>query len=164
MGILVDRREREIRASPDRTFAEVERLGGTRGWPSANILWRARGSLDRLIGGVGMRSGRRDPERLRVGDALDFWRVEILDRPRMLRLRAEMRLPGRAWLQFTVEPTRAGSRLVQTAFFDPHGIAGYAYWYILLPIHRPIFRGMVRSLAERAIAPRPPDRAGVMSS
>lgn len=165
MRILVDRRERKIGASPERVFAEVEQLGGPRGWPSGNVLWQIRGGMDRLVGGVGMRPGQRDPERLRVGDALDFWRVEALDRPRLLRLRAEMRLPGRAWLQFAVEPTPAGSRLVQTASFDPDGIAGYAYWYVLLPIHLPIFRGMVRNLAERAMAPRPPDHgAGVTSS
>lgn len=152
MGILVDRRERVIAVRPERVFVEVERLGGARGWPSGNVLWRLRGGMDRLVGGVGMRPGHGDPGRLRVGDPLDFWRVEALERPRLLRLRAEMRVPGRAWLEFAVEPTPAGSRLVQTASFDPDGIAGYAYWYVLLPIHLPIFRGMVRALAERAMA------------
>jgi hypothetical protein len=98
-----------------------------------------------------MRGRGRDPEPLRVGDALDFWRVEALERPRLLRLRAEMRLPGRAWLQFAVETTVTGSRLIQTASFEPHGIAGYLYWYLLLPVHLPIFRGMVRALAARAL-------------
>lgn len=157
MGILVDRREREIAANPERVFAEVERLGGPRGWPSGNILWRIRGGMDRLVGGVGMRPGHGGPGRLRVGDPLDFWRVEALERPHLIRLRAEMRVPGRAWLEFAVESTPAGSRLVQTASFDPHGIAGYAYWYLLLPIHQPIFRGMVRALAERATVSRPPE-------
>ena len=99
-----------------------------------------------------MRLGRRDNERLRVGDALDFWRVEALDRPRLLRLRAEMRVPGRAWLQYEVEPASLGSRLTQTAYFDPSGLAGYAYWYLLLPVHDPIFRVTVRVLARRASA------------
>jgi hypothetical protein len=148
--VLVDRREREVDASPERVFAEIERLGGPRGWPTGNLLWRLRGLIDRLIGGVGMRRGSRHQERLNVGDTLDFWRVEALERPRLLRLRAEMRLPGRAWLQFSVEPTLTGSRLVQAASFDPHGVAGILYWYLLLPVHLPIFRGMVRALAERA--------------
>jgi uncharacterized protein YndB with AHSA1/START domain len=148
--LLRDRQSLEIAAPPERVFAEVERVGGSRGWPAANMLWRLRGHIDRIVGGVGMRLGRRDTDRLRVGDALDFWRVEALDRPRLLRLRAEMRVPGRAWLQFEVEPTPAGSRLTQTAYFHPSGLAGYAYWYLLLPVHDPIFRFTVRALARRA--------------
>lgn len=150
--ILSDRQSLEVAASPDRVFAEVERVGGAAGWPAANVLWRIRGLVDRIVGGVGMRLGRRDKERLRVGDVLDFWRVEALDRPRLLRLRAEMRVPGRAWLQYDVEPTLLGSRLTQTAYFDPSGPAGYAYWYLLLPVHDPIFRVTVRVLARRATA------------
>ena len=165
MRLLTDRREREVAATPDRVFAEVERLGGTAGWPSADPLWRLRGRIDRLVGGVGMRSGRRDAARVEVGDVVDFWRVEALERPRLLRLRAEMRVPGRAWLQFSVEPTARGSRLLQLASFDPDGIAGYAYWYLLLPIHLPIFRGMVRTLAERATVTRPEEHeAGTPTS
>jgi hypothetical protein len=148
--MLRDRQSLEIAAPPERVFAEVERVGGSGGWPVANVLWRLRGHIDRIVGGVGMRLGRRDTERLRVGDALDFWRVEALDRPRLLRLRAEMRVPGRAWLQFEVEPTSVGSRLTQTAYFHPSGPAGYAYWYLLLPVHDPIFRFTVRALARRA--------------
>lgn len=148
--MLVDRQSLEIAAPPERVFAEVERVGGSAGWPAANVLWRLRGLIDRIAGGVGMRLGRRDAERLHVGDALDFWRVEALDRPRLLRLRAEMRVPGRAWLQFDVEPTSVGSRLTQTAYFHPSGPAGYAYWYLLLPVHDPIFRFTVRALARRA--------------
>jgi len=149
-GMIVERRQRAIAAVPARVFAEVERLGGDAGWPSANLLWRVRGLLDRAAGGVGMRLGRRDPERLRVGDALDFWRVEEIRRPELLRLRAEMKLPGRAWLQFEIVPTGGGSRLVQTAFFEPKGLPGLAYWYLLYPVHGLIFRGMVRELADRA--------------
>ncbi len=121
-------------------------------WVTANLLWRIRGVGDRLVGGVGMRLGRRDSDRLRVGDAPDFWRVEEIRRPRLLRLRAEMKVPGRAWLQYDVLPDGAGSRLVQTAFFEPKDLPGLAYWYLLYPAHAVIFRGMVRVLARRAAA------------
>jgi uncharacterized protein YbjT (DUF2867 family) len=149
-GMIVERRQRIIAAPPDRVFAEVERLGGDAGWPYANLLWRVRGLADRVVGGVGMRLGRRDPDHLRVGDALDFWRVEVVRRPALLRLRAEMKVPGRAWLQYEVAPIEGGSRLVQTAFFEPKGLPGLAYWYVLYPVHGLIFRGSVRILAERA--------------
>jgi hypothetical protein len=150
---LVDRRSIRVAVSEGRVFAEVERLGGSAGWPAANYLWRLRGLIDRLVGGIGMRFGRRDRARLRVGDAVDFWRVEALERPRLLRLRADMRLPGHAWLEYEVEPTPEGSRLIQTAYFVPHGVAGFLYWYLLLPIHVPIFRRMVGAIAERASGP-----------
>ncbi|HYO41764.1 MAG TPA: SDR family oxidoreductase [Candidatus Limnocylindrales bacterium] len=150
-GMIVERRQRAIHASPDLVFAEIERVGGDAGWPYANLLWRIRGWMDRVVGGVGMRLGRRDPENLRVGDALDFWRVEEVRRPTLLRLRAEMKVPGRAWLQYEVIPDRGGSRLVQTAFFEPKGLPGLAYWYVLYPVHGLIFRGMARVLAERAM-------------
>ena len=107
--------------------------------------------MDRAVGGVGMRLGRRDPDHVRVGDALDFWRVEEVRRPTLLRLRAEMKVPGRAWLQYEVFETETGCRLVQTAFFEPKGLPGLAYWYALYPVHGLIFRGSVRVLAERAI-------------
>ncbi|MEJ7754520.1 MAG: SDR family oxidoreductase [Candidatus Limnocylindrales bacterium] len=149
-GLIVERRQRAIAARPERIFAEVERLGGRAGWPYADILWRIRGLVDRAAGGVGMRLGRRDPDRLRVGDALDFWRVEEVRRPELLRLRNEMRMPGRAWLQYEVVETAAGSSLVQTAYFEPKGLLGLAYWYALYPVHGLIFRGIVRVLAERA--------------
>ena len=149
-GMIVERRGRIVDAPPERVFAEVERLGGGAGWPYANLLWRIRGIMDRTVGGVGMRLGRRDPRRLRVGDALDFWRVEEVRRPSLLRLRAEMKVPGRAWLQFEVTPTPGGSRLVQTAFFEPKGLPGLAYWYALYPVHGLVFRGTIRVLAERA--------------
>ncbi len=149
-GMIIDRRVRRVAATPEQVFAAVERVGGAAGWPYANFLWRARGLLDRMAGGVGMRLGRRDPSRLRVGDALDFWRVEKISRPSLLRLRAEMKVPGKAWLQFEVSPDGAGSRLTQTAFFEPKGVPGLAYWYLLYPAHAAIFRGMVRVLAKRA--------------
>jgi uncharacterized protein YbjT (DUF2867 family) len=149
-GMFVDRRTKRVAASPDRLFGIVERVGGASGWPYANLLWRLRGLADRTVGGVGMRLGRRDPDRLRVGDALDFWRVEAIRRPGLLRLRAEMKVPGRAWLQYDVEPDGAGSRLRQTAYFEPKGLPGLAYWYLLYPAHAVIFRGMLRVLARRA--------------
>ncbi len=149
--MIIDRHARQVDAPPERVFAEVERLGGRSGWPYANRLWGMRGIADRVVGGVGMRLGRRDPVRLREGDALDFWRVEELRRPELLRLRAEMRVPGRAWLQYEVVPRGSGSTIVQTAFFEPRGLAGLAYWYLLYPIHSLIFRGTVRVLANRAV-------------
>jgi uncharacterized protein YbjT (DUF2867 family) len=158
-GMIVERRQRAISASPERVFSEVERMGGRAGWPHANLLWRVRGLVDRAVGGVGMRLGRRDPDHLRVGDALDFWRVEEVRRPTLLRLRAEMKVPGRAWVQYEVTSTEGGSRLVQTAFFEPKGLPGLAYWYVLYPVHGLIFRGTVRALAERAVHQARPGRA-----
>ena len=115
--------------------------------------WRVRGFLDRLVGGVGLRRGRRDPQEVRVGDAVDFWRVEAVEPDRLLRLRAEMKVPGRAWLEFRVEPIDAAtSRLSQTAFFAPRGLTGLLYWYLLYPIHAVIFSGLAKALARRAEA------------
>jgi uncharacterized protein YbjT (DUF2867 family) len=151
-GMITDRRTFVVAASPERVFAEVERVGGATGWPYANGLWRIRGVADRFVGGVGMRLGRRDPDHVRVGDAVDFWRVEAVRQPEVLRLRAEMKLPGRAWLQYELVPSVDGRRtkLIQTAFFEPRGLAGLAYWYGLSPVHPTIFKGMVRELATRA--------------
>ena len=149
-GMIVDRQRRRVRASAEVTFAEIERLGGTSGWPYANVLWGLRGLLDRVVGGPGMRLGRRHPERVRVGDAIDFWRVEAVRRPDLLRLRAEMKVPGRAWLQYEVAEDPVGCRVVQTAFFEPKGLSGVLYWYALLPAHLFIFRGSIRELVKRA--------------
>ena len=151
-GMIVERRQRHVASGPSSVFAVVERLGGRGGWLFADVLWRLRGLVDRTVGGVGMRLGRRDPDRLRVGDAVDFWRVEDVQRPSLLRLRAEMKVPGRAWLQYEVEATDGGSRIVQTAFFEPKGLPGLAYWYLLYPVHALIFRGLIRALAARAEA------------
>jgi uncharacterized protein YbjT (DUF2867 family) len=149
-GMIVERRQQHVNASAARTFAGIEGLGGDHGWPYANALWRVRGLMDRAVGGVGMRLGRRDPDHVRVGDAIDFWRVEAVRRPELLRLRAEMKVPGRAWLQFEVSGDERSSTVVQTAFFEPRGLSGLAYWYALLPVHGLIFRGTVRELARRA--------------
>jgi uncharacterized protein YbjT (DUF2867 family) len=147
---LVDSRSAHVAASPARAFAAVERIGGAAGWHYANWLWTLRGWLDLLMGGVGMRRGRRDPERLRVGDTLDCWRVESLQPDERLRLAAEMKLPGRAWLEFEVQPDGNGTRLRQTATFDPLGLWGLAYWYGVWPLHQLVFAGMLRGLAQAA--------------
>ena len=126
---------------------EVKRVGRL-ATPSGNCA----GIMDRLVGGVGMRRGRRHPRELRVGDPLDFWRVEALESPHLLRLRAEMKLPGRAWLQFEVLPDPGGCRVEQTAFFEPRGILGYLYWYLVLPTHRFVFPGLIGALKQRAEA------------
>ena len=116
-----------------------------------NWIWQVRGIIDRLVGGVGFRRGRRSPTDLRAGDALDFWRVEQVDEPRLLRLRAEMKLPGRAWLQFEVQPVAEhGSLLLQTAFFAPKGLAGFLYWYVLYPVHSLVFSGMIAAVVKQA--------------
>ena len=151
-GMIIDRRTMTVQAAPEHVFSVVERVGGADGWPYANVLWRIRGLADRAVGGVGMRLGRRDSESLRIGDALDFWRVEEIRPPQLLRLRAEMKVPGRAWLQYEVVSVGAGSRLVQTAFFEPKGLPGLAYWYLLYPAHAVIFRGMIRAIGRRAVA------------
>jgi len=131
-------------------WREVQCLGGSRGYPYGDRLWRLRGWLDRLVGGVGLRRGRRHPEDLRVGDALDFWRVVALEPGRRLTLVAEMRLPGSAVLELEVTPRGTGSRLTLSARFHPAGFAGLAYWYALKPIHDRIFRETPRSLIHRA--------------
>ncbi|HEX6105875.1 MAG TPA: DUF2867 domain-containing protein, partial [Gemmatimonadales bacterium] len=122
------------------------------GWYYGKRLWQARGLLDRLVGGPGLRRGRRDPESLAPGDTLDFWRVEAVEPDRLLRLAAEMRLPGRAWLQFEVTPDRGGTTIRQTALFDPVGVSGLMYWYSLWLLHQLVFRGMLRNLARAAAA------------
>jgi uncharacterized protein YbjT (DUF2867 family) len=156
-GMLVDRRERESSASPEALFRVFSSLGGTKGWLYADWLWRARGLLDRLVGGIGMRRGRRSATTLRLGDAVDFWRVEAYRPGQLLRLRAEMKLPGYAWLQFEALPRSGGAAcLRQSAFFDPRGAFGFAYWYGLLAAHELIFGNMATRIvreAERSAAP-----------
>jgi uncharacterized protein YbjT (DUF2867 family) len=149
-NLLVDSRSIPIAASPAKAFAVVERLGGQAGWHFANWLWTLRGWLDLLAGGVGMRRGRRDAEQLRAGDVVDCWRVETIEPGRRLRLQAEMKLPGRAWLDFEVQPEGEQARLTQTASFDPVGLWGLAYWYGVWPLHRIVFAGMLRGIATAA--------------
>ena len=144
---IVDSRSVRVARPPREVFAPVRRIGGETGWYYGDWLWQLRGFLDLLVGGVGVRRGRRDPEKLVPGDALDFWRVEAIEPDALLRLAAEMKLPGRAWLQFEVEPDGAGSMLRQTAIFDPVGLLGLAYWYALYPLHQLVFAGMLRGIA-----------------
>lgn len=142
---IVDSRSVRLDGPADAAFDPIRRIGGEVGWYYGDALWRIRGALDRVVGGPGLRRGRRDAVDLRSGDALDFWRVEAYEPNRLLRLRAEMKLPGRAWLQFEAESENGDSVLTQTAVFDPHGLAGLLYWYLLLPLHAVVFRGMLRN-------------------
>lgn len=152
---LVDCRTIAVRVSPERAFAPIQRIGGENGWYWGDFLWRIRGFMDLLVGGPGLRRGRRHPLDLKIGDTLDCWRVEQVDPPRTLRLYAEMRLPGRAWLEFSVSPTETGSEITQTAMFDPVGLFGLVYWYSIWPLHQLVFAGMLRRIAEAAT--REPD-------
>jgi len=145
---IVDSRTVHVCFSPPMAFRPIERLGGKTGWYYGNWLWGIRGLLDLLFGGAGMRRGRRDPDRLLAGDTLDFWRVEEIQTDSLLRLAAEMRLPGRAWLQFEVEPDGSGSVVRQTAIFDPAGVLGQLYWYLLYPVHQFVFAGMLRGIVD----------------
>lgn len=149
----VDSRSRMVAAPAQAVFGELLKLGGRQGW-HADVLWSVRGAIDSLLGGVGMRRGRGGGASLRVGDALDFWRVEAIKENRLLRLRSEMKLPGRAWLQFEILEQDGGSRLVQTAIFDSWGLPGLLYWYLLYPAHALIFRGMLRDICRRSTSRR----------
>lgn len=150
-GMIVDERRVESTASAADVFATFAGIGGQRGWFYGDWGWKLRGAADRLVGGVGLRRGRRNQDELRPGDALDFWRVEEVEPGRLVRLRAEMRVPGRAWLQFeAADAPGGGSLLVQRAFFEPHGFFGLLYWYVLYPIHEFFFAGMSQGIARRA--------------
>jgi uncharacterized protein YbjT (DUF2867 family) len=152
-GVLLrDVRTVDVDASPQAAFRSVSRIGGNRGWPTHQWAWTIRGWVDLAVGGVGLRRGRRDPDTLRPGDALDFWRVEVVEPHSLLRLRAEMRVPGLAWLEFAIQPTDEGSRLQQRALFAPRGLFGRLYWWVLLPFHGPIFTSMLNTLAADAVA------------
>jgi hypothetical protein len=150
---LVDSRWVRVDAPPDAAFEPIQRIGGSVGWYYGDHLWRLRGLFDLLIGGVGMRRGRRHPVDLVPGDTLDFWRVERIEVPTLLRLSAEMKLPGRAWLQYRVEPDGDGAIIRQTAFFDPAGIVGRLYWYALAPAHQMIFPRMLGGIATAVVSP-----------
>lgn len=155
---LVDTRAETVEVPPERAFVPIRGIGGRRGWYYGNWLWKLRGFIDLLVGGVGLRRGRRDPDDVRVGDTLDFWRVEAIEPNRLLRLSAEMKVPGRAWLQFEVEASGEGSTIRQTAIFDPAGLFGLAYWYGLYPLHVLVFRGMLRSISRYATTGTTSDR------
>ena len=150
-GMIVERRHVRVAAAAQAVYRDFTGIGGARGWYFAAWTWRLRGALDRMLGGVGLRRGRRHPDTLRIGNALEFWRVEDLQADRSVRLRAEMKLPGRAWLQSEVRDADDGtSQLEQTAAFIPKGLPGLAYWYGLHPFHAWIFGGLVKAIARRA--------------
>ncbi|MFF3516454.1 SDR family oxidoreductase [Streptomyces sp. NPDC002573] len=150
-SLYTDRRELTVDASRAALWRVVEGIGGDNGWYSFPLAWAARGWLDRVVGGVGLRRGRRDAERLRAGDSLDFWRVEEIEPGHLLRLRAEMRLPGLAWLEMYVERDEQGrTRYRQRALFHPHGLLGHAYWWSVSPFHAVVFGGMARNIARAA--------------
>ena len=152
-GLIREVRSHRAATDQENVFTEVSTLGGDRGWPAWGWAWKVRGLLDRLVGGPGLRRGRRHPTELLVGDAVDFWRVEAVEPPRLLRLRAEMKVPGKAWLQWEINDTGDGeTELVQTALFAPKGLSGTLYWYLLYPVHRLIFSAMVRRTARDAEA------------
>jgi uncharacterized protein YbjT (DUF2867 family)/uncharacterized protein YndB with AHSA1/START domain len=168
-GIVREVRTRRVEAPPEAVFSAFTSLGGERGWLVWNMAWWARGVLDQLAGGPGIRRGRRHPTELQPGEAVDFWRVEAIEPGRLLRLRAEMRVPGRAWLQWEAIPEEGGTRLVQTALFAPSGLTGVLYWYSLFLAHAFIFSHMVEAVGELSVrisrgedpVVRPPPRAGV---
>ena len=141
-----DKREVMTDAPIENVWQSIEQIGGETGWYGADFLWWARGMLDRIVGGVGLRRGRRDPKHLRVGDSLDFWRVETVEKERVLRLYAEMILPGKAWLEFRIEKVGDKTRIIQEATFSPRGLGGQLYWYAILPLHAFVFPTMLRNI------------------
>lgn len=143
---LRDKREVLTDAPIDCVWKSIEQIGGETGWYGADFLWWARGVLDRLVGGVGIRRGRRDPKHLRVGDSLDFWRVEAIEKEKVLRLYAEMILPGKAWLEFRISNEGEKVQIVQEATFSPRGLGGQLYWYAVLPLHAFVFPTMLRNI------------------
>lgn len=150
-SLYEDLREHHTHADPDTLWAVVESIGGENGWYSFPLAWSLRGWMDRVTGGVGLRRGRKHPHRLHLGEALDWWRVEHIDRPRLLRLRAEMQVPGLAWLELSVEPDpNGGSHYRQRAIFQPRGLAGHLYWKAITPFHNAVFGGMVRNITGTA--------------
>jgi uncharacterized protein YbjT (DUF2867 family) len=150
-GLFVERRRAALDVPVTEVFRAYSGLGGTRGWLYMDWAWALRGWLDKLVGGVGLRRGRRHPDEVRAGEALDFWRVEAVEENRLLRLRAEMRVPGKAWLEFESEALENGKTcLTVTAYFEPRGLFGFLYWYAMWPFHKFIFDGLTRRLISRA--------------
>ena len=148
--VLRDRREAVTDVEIEKVWKQIEGIGGEHGWFGSDFLWWARGVLDRMVGGVGLRRGRRDPDYLRVGESLDFWRVEELEQGHRLKLYAEMVLPGKAWLEFTVSKENGKTRIVQEATFNPRGLGGQLYWYSISPLHLFVFPTMLRNIVKQA--------------
>lgn len=155
---IVDSRMIRVDAPADQVFPVIEAIGGDTGWYYGNWMWQVRGFLDRMVGGVGMQRGRRAPDHLRKGDIVDCWRVEVVERPEKLLLKAEMKVFGRAWLQFDVTETDSGSEIYQTAVYDPLGLSGLAYWYSLYILHEFVFSGMLRGIAQAVSTDVSPER------
>ena len=138
----------EVACTPAQAFALIERIGGQNGWFYGDWLWELRGFLDRLVGGVGLSRGRRRADKLGPGEVVDCWRVETYEPDRLLRLVAEMKVPGQGWLQFDIKQNTAGTHICQSAIFEPHGLAGFLYWYGLWPVHRILLAGMLKEMAK----------------
>lgn len=148
-GRFTDEKTEIVNTTPENAFKIISSIGGEKGYPYANWLFWLRGAFDLMVGGVGMRRGRKDPTQLKTGDVLDFWRVESIKNPQSLRLSAEMKVPGKAWLEYKVDPNPKGIKFTQKATFDPAGISGILYWYILYPIHHYVFKGMMREIVQQ---------------
>src|SRR5579871_3913873 len=149
--VLTNEQAIRLPVTAAQAFAPIRRIGGQTGWYFGNLLWRIRGLVDLMLGGVGMRRGRPDPETPFPGSTLDFWRVETYEPDRCLRLVAEMKLPGRAWLEFRAELDNGSTVIRQLAQFEPRGLAGLLYWYLLSPVHALMFRGMLRRIAAASL-------------
>jgi len=150
-GMFIERRRLSLDLEPVTVFRAYTGIGGARGWMYMDWAWALRGWMDKVIGGVGLRRGRRHPDDIRAGEALDFWRVEAVEKDRLMRLQAEMKVPGKAWLEFQSDPQEGGGTLFTvTAYFDAHGLPGFLYWYAMWPFHKFIFDGLARRLASRA--------------
>jgi len=149
-GMFIETRQRLLDLFPEAVFRSYAGIGGERGWLYMDWAWEMRGWLDKAVGGVGLRRGRRHPDEIRAGESLDFWRVEEVETDRLLRLRAEMQLPGKAWLQFESVPQEKKTLLIVTAYFAPHGLFGFLYWYAMWPFHKFIFDGLANRVASRA--------------
>jgi uncharacterized protein YndB with AHSA1/START domain len=154
--MYVERRSVLLDLPAETVFRAYTGIGGARGWMYMDWAWALRGWMDKAIGGVGLRRGRRHPDEIRTGESLDFWRVETVEKDARLRLRAEMKLPGKAWLEFESEPQENGQTLLTvTAYFDAHGLFGFLYWYAMWPFHKFIFDGMTNEIARRAETSQP---------
>ena len=158
VGLVREIRSRLVQAPQERVFETVASIGGERGWLVWEWAWWLRGIMDQMVGGPGIRRGRRHPRELVQGDAVDFWRVEEIERPTLRRLQAEMKVPGKAWLQWETREEDGGTRLVQSALFEPRGFWGWAYWYAAYPFHAFIFDALVDALAELALEEEPEDQ------
>jgi uncharacterized protein YbjT (DUF2867 family) len=157
-GMITETRQLKVHTQPEAVYQAFTSLGGDNGWLFANGLWRVRGIIDRALGGVGLRRGRRHPTQIRIGDPLDFYRVEALEKNRKMLLRAEMKFPGKAWMLFSVKPIDHGySQLTQTAYFAPKGLFGHLYWYLLYPFHTLVFSGLIRAIASTVESKQSPN-------